>query len=230
MDLANVESRGVGSSCIYPLLGTTVRPNWRFLGTELDQKNYEYARRNVMANDLTMRIKLLKVSGSDQIPQLDTLGIKAADFTMCNPPFYISKEDMQSTWSKSELPSAPCSGAEVEMITEGGDVGFVLRMIEESRSLGTRVQWYTSMLGKLSSARAITSRLKEIECRNWAVTTLHAGVKTRRWVVGWSWRDLRPTNVSNAPRFSYFLPLSLIYSQGEGLFANIAICQEALGP
>lgn len=117
-------------------------------------------------------------------------------FTMCNPPFYTSKEDMHKSYAeKGEAPNAVCTGAEVEMITEGGDGGFVVRMVEESRTLGGKVKWYTSMLGKLSSAKAVVERLKELGCRNWAVGLLGAGGKTRRWVVGWSWGDLRPALV-----------------------------------
>jgi 23S rRNA (adenine1618-N6)-methyltransferase len=204
-----------------------LRPNWRFLGTELDEKNYEYAKRNILANDLDMRVKLLRVSGPEIFPPLDDLGIETADFTMCNPPFYTSKEDMHNTWNKSEPPSAACTGAEVEMITQGGDVGFVLRMIKESRSLSTRVQWYTSMLGKLSSARVIVSKLKEIKCTNWAVATLNAGGKTRRWVVGWSWRDRRPMNVSSVNCLHFSLNPSSIC---ECLSGDIAIWREVLGP
>jgi U6 snRNA m6A methyltransferase len=187
----------VGSSCIYPLLGTTVRPNWKFCGTELDEENYAFARRNILANDLTNRIKLVKVPGPEKIlPSPNILGIPRADFTMCNPPFYASQEDMESTWSKADPPSAVCTGAGVEMITEGGDEGFVLRMVDESRSIGAQIQWYSSMLGKLSSVRAVVARLKDIKCRNWVVGTLNTGGKTRRWVVGWSWGSLRPLNVS----------------------------------
>jgi 23S rRNA (adenine1618-N6)-methyltransferase len=122
--------------------------------------------------------------------------VQHADFTMCNPPFYTSKDDMDSTWTKSAPPSAVCTGAEVEMITEGGDAGFVVRMVEESKELRETVQWYTSMLGKLLSVSVVIDSLKEAGCKNWAVSSLITGGKTRRWVVGWSWGDLRPRNVS----------------------------------
>ncbi|KAK3079755.1 hypothetical protein LTS18_003984 [Coniosporium uncinatum] len=78
------------------------------------------------------------------------------------------------------------------MICPGGDAGFVLRMIKESITLGQRVQWYTSMLGRFSSVEVVVNKLKEVGCKNWAVDVLKAGSKTRRWVVGWSWGDWRP--------------------------------------
>jgi 23S rRNA (adenine1618-N6)-methyltransferase len=82
------------------------------------------------------------------------------------------------------------------MICPGGDAGFVLRMVEESRQLKDTVRWYTSMLGKLSSVHQVIDRLKEIGINNWAVTLLRAGNKTRRWAVGWSYGNRRPSNVS----------------------------------
>ncbi|KAJ9619288.1 hypothetical protein H2203_008617 [Taxawa tesnikishii (nom. ined.)] len=96
--------------------------------------------------------------------------------------------------NKSKPPSAVCTGAEVEMICEGGDVGFVLRMVMASRKLQQRVQWYSSMLGKLASVHQVIAKLKEIGVGNWAVTSLRAGRKTRRWAVAWSWGDYRPRN------------------------------------
>ncbi len=132
----------------------------------------------------------------DPLINLAALGIKQADFVMCNPPFFTSREDMLSTYSmKKKAPSAVCTGAEVEMVTEGGDLGFVLRMVEESEKLKEIVQWYSSMLGKLSSVHEVVKRLKEKGIGNRAVTCLMAGNVTRRWVVAWSFGDLRPRNV-----------------------------------
>ena len=78
----------------------------------------------------------------------------------------------------------------------GGDLGFVMHMLDESMVLRERVQWYTSMLGKLASATALVQALKERGVSNWVVTSLQAGNVTRRWVVGWSFGDRRARNVS----------------------------------
>ena len=82
------------------------------------------------------------------------------------------------------------------MVTVGGEVAFVKRMIAESVALKERVQWYTSMLGKLSSVSTIIGLLKEAAIQNWAVTEFVQGTKTRRWAVAWSWGDLRPRMAS----------------------------------
>src|SRR5436305_6738540 len=86
------------------------------------------------------------------------------------------------------------------MVTPGGEVAFVERMIKESMILQGRVEWYTSMLGKFNSVSTVVGKLKEVGVKNWAVTEFVQGNKTRRWAVGWSWGDMRPRMVST-PEF-----------------------------
>jgi 23S rRNA (adenine1618-N6)-methyltransferase len=147
------------------------------------------------------------------------------DFTMCNPPFYSSREEMVMSAETKERPPfsvrskglvyasnlsyfQACTGAEVEMVTPGGEVSFVSRMIDESLQLRKRVQWYTSMLGKLSSVSVLIERLAKLGNNNYAVTEFVQGNKTRRWAIAWSWDDLRPTVVCTV-RFSLLLLIIL---------------------
>ena len=186
---------GVGASAIYPLLACSTRPQWRMAGTDIDQHSLDYARKNVEINEFNKRIKLaLSTSDAPLIP-MQSMRIEQLDFVMTNPPFYSSGADMQDSYGgKSAPPSAICTGSENEMICPGGDVGFVSRIVDESLQLRDKVQWYTAMLGKLSSLQQIVAKLKEHNISNFAVTCLQAGHKTKRWAVGWSFDDLRPRN------------------------------------
>lgn len=113
---------------------------------------------------------------------------------MCNPPFYESRTDMLiSAAAKQRPPFTACTGSENEMVTAGGEVAFVSRIIDESLVLKDRVQWYTSMLGKFSSVGVIVQKLKDHNIDNYAVTEFVQGSKTRRWAIGWSYDDLRPS-------------------------------------
>ncbi len=118
---------------------------------------------------------------------------------MCNPPFYASTGDLlSSAMAKSRPPHSACTGVDVEMVTPGGEVAFVSRMIEESKMLKHRCQWYTSMLGKYSSVEVIVKRLRAIGVENWAVKDLVQGNKTKRWAVAWSWGNMRPSQVCHS--------------------------------
>ena len=64
---------GTGSSAIYPLLACRQRPKWLFLATEIDDTNRNYASKNIAANHLQSRIKLLDtdMSGQQLIPSTE---------------------------------------------------------------------------------------------------------------------------------------------------------------
>ncbi|PFH53327.1 hypothetical protein AMATHDRAFT_79160, partial [Amanita thiersii Skay4041] len=191
---------GTGASAIYPLLGCKTDSRWNFFATEIDDVSYCYARQNVEANRLGDRICLVKTTAPDPIllPLEDPT--RLFDFTMCNPPFYTSKEEiMHSSKAKELPPNAICNGAEVEMITPGGELAFVGRIIEESKKYITRCKWYTSMLGKLSSVAELVKLLRQNEIVNYALAEFVQG-QTRRWAIAWSFTDTHlPDSMARIP-------------------------------
>ncbi|RMZ21018.1 hypothetical protein D0859_14970 [Hortaea werneckii] len=186
---------GVGASCIYGLLACKTRPKWLMAGIDIDAHSLKHARANVESNHLADRIRLVQTDPNDPLIPLKQMQGETLDFVMTNPPFYDSMQDMQSSYTNKQAPpSAICTGSENEMICPGGDVGFVTRILDESLQLRDQVQWYTAMLGKMSSLQLIVSKLKENGVSNFAVTCLQAGHRTKRWAVAWSFRDFRPRN------------------------------------
>ncbi|KAL2260433.1 hypothetical protein VTK26DRAFT_5546 [Humicola hyalothermophila] len=185
---------GTGASCIYPLLGTAQRP-WCFVATDIDAKSLSYAKRNIELNGLRDRIRLLERKVDDPLVPLGEAGIQSIDFVMMNPPFYDSEDDMLASAKKKERPPfSACTGAPVEMVCDGGEVAHVGRLLRESLVLRDRVQWYTSMLGKLSSLEALVEQLHANGIDNYAVTEFVQGTKTRRWALGWSFGPMRPAD------------------------------------
>lgn len=164
------------------------------VGTDIDQASLDSARRNVSSNNLGFRISIEHVSKDSPLLPL-TLLDQQLDFTVCNPPFYSSESEiLNSANSKLRPPSAVCTGSENEMITPGGEAAFVARLLNESLVHKTRVQWYTSMLGKLESVVALVTNLKTHDIDNFAVASLTPGngTGTKRWAVAWSFHALRP--------------------------------------
>lgn len=126
---------------------------------------------------------------------LDELNTPSIDFTMTNPPFYSSPDELlQSAARKSLPPRSACTGADTEMVTPGGEVAFVTRILEESLVLRERVQWYTAMFGFMSSVSQVVDRLRKEGVDNIAVTEFVQGSQTRRWAVGWSFGSMRPAD------------------------------------
>ncbi|KAL4951051.1 hypothetical protein BDW69DRAFT_186748 [Aspergillus filifer] len=208
---------GTGCCSIYPLLGTSMRPKWNFIASDIDDQNIKTSTRTVKANQLDSRIRIVKTSPDDALVPLQTLGVERLDFTMCNPPFYASQDEMiASAKEKERPPFSACTGAEIEMVTSGGEVSFVSRMIADSIDLKDSVLWYTSMLGKLSSVWVLVEKLIKLGNNNYAVTEFVQGNKTRRWAIAWSWADRRPTvriarGIPNFPKHLLPFPSEYIF-------------------
>lgn len=63
--------------------------------------------------------------------------------------------------------SQACTGAPSEMITSGGEVAFIKRMLDEK--LHDRIRWVSSLCGKLSSVVEVVAQLKRMEARLHAI-------------------------------------------------------------
>jgi len=181
---------GTGASVIYPLLVCRLEPTWSLVGTDIDKDSLVSARRNVEQNGLSDKIMIMDTSGGSTLQPLEESNL-TFHFTMCNPPFYASMEEVaQSTEAKEYEPSAVCTGAQVEMVTPGGEASFVSGMFKESLRHGMRCRWYTSMLGKMTSLPSIVGLLREHQVDNYAITEFVQG-QTRRWAIAWSFGTLR---------------------------------------
>jgi 23S rRNA (adenine1618-N6)-methyltransferase len=192
---------GAGASAIYTMLCLKSNPKWRMCLTDADKKSFDYAARNLALNKLLTRTTMLQTTQDMPLIPLKALGVETLDFTICNPPFFSDEAEMQASLKgegKIAQPNSVCTGAASEMVCPGGDLGFVTRIVEESLVLRERVRWYSSMLGKLSSVKAVIELLKKEGVKNWAVGYLDPGGSggTKRWLVAWSFGDLRPRNVS----------------------------------
>jgi hypothetical protein len=66
---------GTGASCIYPLLGTAMHPDWSFVATEVDPRSQASATANVARNGLQVRYcvpwasKVVPAAAPVQLPQ-----------------------------------------------------------------------------------------------------------------------------------------------------------------
>ncbi|OBZ66401.1 putative methyltransferase-like protein C27D7.08c [Grifola frondosa] len=208
---ADDSNSGTGASAIYPLLGCQMHRDWSFVATDIDEVSLQYARLNVRQNALEDRVTVVQsdpagpiflplTNAREQEMEASISQDLEFDFTMCNPPFYRDREEMvKSAEGKESAPNAVLTGADVELITPGGEVAFVGKMILESLHIQKHCRWYTSMLGKMSSLKDLAALLREHQIDNYAISDLVQG-QTRRWVMAWSFGDARlPDSLARIP-------------------------------
>ncbi|GAA5989747.1 hypothetical protein JCM5350_000126 [Sporobolomyces pararoseus] len=176
------------------------RIDFHLLATEIDKDSLTIARSNIKNNKgCEGRIKVLQADegatdliGANLLEQNLGEG-EMIDFVMCNPPFYTSMEEIELSARQKELePFAVCTAANNELITTGGEVEFVKRMIEESLRIGpTIVRWFTSLIGKYSSISPLVALLREHRISNYHLHLLRNSGQTRRWILSWSLQEER---------------------------------------
>ncbi|KAL8137150.1 hypothetical protein V2J09_003151 [Rumex salicifolius] len=124
------------------------------------------------------------------------------DFCMCNPPFFESMEEA------GQNPKTSCGGTREEMVCTGGERAFVSRIIEDSVALRQSFRWYTTMLGKKSNLKLLTSKLRKVGVTIVKTTEFVQG-QTCRWGLAWSFmsptRKLVPSALPGRSNFSFML-------------------------
>ena len=144
---------GVGANCIYPIIGQT-EYGWTFVGSDIDPVSIDNARKIVTCNPaLAHKIELRLQRDSRKIFEGIIAPNEYFDVTLCNPPFHSSKEEAEDgTLRKlSSLKGKKVTKARLnfggnanELWCEGGELRFLLTMIEESRNYRKNCGWFTS--------------------------------------------------------------------------------------
>lgn len=110
------------------------------------------------------------------------------DFTMCNPPFFSCEEETdtmkKSKKDRGEPLSAP-TGAIHEKVTEGGEISFITKMIEESQLFKDKIRIFTTLIGTKAHIKLIKNALSTASPSCSVLTEFCQG-RTMRWGVAWT--------------------------------------------
>ena len=186
---------GVGANAIYPLIGHR-EYGWSFVGTELDPTALASAARILAANPgLRDAIELRPQPVRSAIFAGVVRPDERFDLTLCNPPFHGSlrevREAAQQKWRKLGRGAAGTArnfgGHGAELWCEGGEAGFLRRMIAESVPLGDRVRWFTTLVSASATLPALHRLLRQVEARDIRTVPMAQGQKQSRFVA-WSFR------------------------------------------
>lgn len=186
----NILDIGTGASLIYPILGVR-EYGWRFVGTEIDDKSLRAARAIIKHNSfLRGKIDLRQQDWPGKIFDGVVRRDDYFDATICNPPFYASAATAaaasQKKWDKLGVKPAEersFGGVDRELWTEGGEVGFLRRMLGESKNFAKRVGWFTTLVSQQGYLDDARQRLKAMRAEG-RVIPLRQGNKASR-ILAW---------------------------------------------
>lgn len=181
---------GMGANCIYPLLAAQIY-DWRMVGCDIDATAVQASNAILEANP-----KLLEtIEIRHQKKNADLFnGIIQSDeyfhFTMCNPPFYSSKENAeretkqkQKNLAYSTKAKRNFGGQANELWCNGGEALFIKRMIKQSLLFKERVGVFTSLVSKSEHLPKIEKQLTKLDAE-YKIIHMNQGNKRSR-IVAW---------------------------------------------
>ena len=186
---------GCGANCIYPLIGHR-EYEWRFTGSEVNEEAMKAANAIIAANpglNRSMRLRRQKESNA-----IFTGVIHKSDFyhaVMCNPPFHASASDAQQGSQRKVrnlglAKDSPLNfgGQQDELWCEGGEKGFIGRMIEESVNFSRQCVWFTSLVSRKENLPDIWRALEAAEVTAYRTIEMAQGQKQSR-IIAWTFME-----------------------------------------
>ena len=177
---------GTGASVIYPLIGAC-EYGWSFVGSDIDASSLRWAQKNVQGID---KIELrLQKHPEHCFHSIIRSGEHFAAM-MCNPPFHASAADaaagtrrkQQNLGLKSQ--ALNFGGTASELWCEGGELGFIRRMIAESREFAAQCGWFTTLVSKSEHLPRLEKALRAVQAAEVRLQEMAQGQKKSR-VIAW---------------------------------------------
>jgi 23S rRNA (adenine1618-N6)-methyltransferase len=181
---------GVGANAVYPLVGHR-EYGWTFVGSDIDAAALASAARILAANPgLAEAIALRRQPDRTRIFTGVIRPGERFDLTLCNPPFHASaravREAAQQKWRKlgrgAEGAARNFGGQGAELWCEGGEVGFIQRMIAESLAFRGQVGWFTTLVSSSASLPALRRALHQAGAAAVRTVSMAQGQKQSRFL------------------------------------------------
>lgn len=185
---------GTGANCIYPLIGAS-EYGWQFVGTETDPVARRWAMKLVAANPPVSALIECRLQTS---PLACFNGVvkpgETFDVSMCNPPFHASAEAAaRGTGRKHRNLGHQRGRAAVlnfggragELWCEGGELGFVRRMITESAERPGLCRWFTTLVSQRAHLPRLFHALEAVNALDVQTLEMVHGQKTSR-ILAWT--------------------------------------------
>jgi 23S rRNA (adenine1618-N6)-methyltransferase len=187
---------GVGANCIYPLIGQH-EYGWQFVGTDVDAVAIEAAQKIVDSNNgLAERITLRVQPSTNDVFEGVVNADERFDIVICNPPFHASAQaaaagslrkwkNLGKARQAAAKPALNFGGQAAELWCEGGEVGFIRRMVTESAQRKKQVLWFTALVSKEDHLPEIYEALRAVSAPKVETIDMAQGQKKSR-LVAWT--------------------------------------------
>ena len=191
---------GTGANGIYSLLAARVY-GWHCSGSEIDPVGLKNLSTVLDRNeDLKQLIDLRLQRDKRKIFEGVIKPGERFDLSVCNPPFHASqKEAMKSNqrkvnslaFNRGEKPANKTSaslnfgGQKNELWCEGGEIGFLQTMINESAQFSKQCRWFTTLVSKFENVAQAKWHMRNAGARDILEVEMEQGNKTTR-IVAWS--------------------------------------------
>ncbi len=189
---------GMGANCIYPLIGASEH-GWRFVGTEIDPVALRWAKKLVAANPAVSKLIDCRLQKS---PLKCFDGVVAAgetfDVSMCNPPFHASaaaaaqgtlRKQRNLGHKRGRAPVLNFGGRAGELWCEGGELGFLRRMIAESAERPGLCRWFTALVSQSAHLPPLFRALEDANAVDVQTLEMVHGQKKSR-ILAWTFTRL----------------------------------------
>ncbi|MFQ3237464.1 MAG: 23S rRNA (adenine1618-N6)-methyltransferase [Paraglaciecola sp.] len=192
---------GIGANAIYPIIGSQSY-GWKFVGSDVDPVAVKSATMLAKANANLQ--PLLKVRQQTSLDSIFAGIISPQDnfsFTMCNPPFHRSaaeaaqgsqrkvsnlarhsKKRNSQFQSNQHQAKLNFSGTHNELWCDGGELGFIRKMIGQSVNYAHQVGWFTSLVSKKENLPLIGQSFAQLGITHTKTIDMYQGQKHSRFI------------------------------------------------
>ncbi len=195
---------GVGANCVYPIVGHQ-EYGWQFVGSDVNPVAVATCDTIIKSNScLKNTVSVRLQQDSNRIFEGVWKPQERFDLTLCNPPFHTSEaamtEESNRKWrgvkgktsntrqSGAQKPALNFGGTAPELWCDGGETGFISRMIRESVDYGDRCFWFTSLVARQENLAPLYKVLKDVGARQVKTIDMAQGQKISRFVA-WSFLE-----------------------------------------
>ena len=182
---------GTGANCVYPIIGHQ-EYGWSFVGTDIDPVAVKAAKAIVEVNaDLSSSVSIRLQPNKQQIFKGVIKPGDVFDIAMCNPPFHASAEEANAGTTRKlhnlgkhrgEAPRLNFGGQAAELWTEGGELFFIRKMIEESAGFASQCRWFSTLVSKSANLPFLYSALDRAGVSRYKTVEMAQGQKISRFI------------------------------------------------